>query len=266
MIKDINLGQFYPTSSLLHNLDPRTKILGLFGFMMSLFIINQGWGYAAVTGFALAMVALSRVPIAMVVRSLRPILLILVFTVLAHLFFTTGRVWVEWGPLQITYEGAQLALFMLVRLVLLVVVASLLTYTTTPLDLTDGLETLLRPLNRLGVPAHELAMMVVIAIRFVPTLLEEADKIMKAQMARAARFDQGGLLTRAKSLVPLLVPLFVSTFRRADDLAIAMEARCYRGGQGRTRMRQLAMAACDYWALGIMAAWVVTVGVISVFY
>ncbi|MHB8171499.1 MAG: energy-coupling factor transporter transmembrane component T family protein [Thermincolia bacterium] len=266
MIKDITLGQYYPISSPLHNLDPRTKIVGLFLYMTSLFMIKPGWGYMVATVLVLALVFLSKVPIAMVLRSLRPIVIILGFSALAHLFFTTGRVWLEWGPLQITYEGAQLALYMLVRLVLLVMVASLLTYTTTPLDLTDGLETLMGPLAKVGIPAHELAMMVVIAIRFVPTLLDEADKIMKAQMARGARFDKGGLVTRVKSLVPLLVPLFVSSFRRADDLAIAMEARCYRGGQGRTRMKVLVMVARDYWALGLMAAWVITIGCIRIFW
>jgi len=256
MLKDFTLGQYYVTTSPIHGLDSRTKLIGLLLYTIALFFINNLLGYLIAATLAIILILLSKVPVILLLRSIRPIMIILIFTAVVHLFFTSGQVRVAWGPLKVTDEGLILAFFTTIRLAILVIVASLLTYTTTPLDLSDGLEVLLRPLARLGVPAHELAMMVAIAIRFVPTMVDEADKIMKAQMARGARFGHGGIYRGAKNMIPLLIPLLVSAFRRADDLAIAMEARCYRGGQGRTRMKEPVMAPRDYLALGIMALWV----------
>lgn len=245
-IGEIALGQYVPGNSFLHRLDPRTKIGLVTGFIVLMFVVETWWGYGVGAGMvALGLVA-GRLSPRWVLRGLRPIVVLIAISAVLNAFWTEGRTLWQWGPLRLTAEGVERAGMMGLRLVLLVAGASLLTLTTSPIDLTDAIERLLTPLRRVGVPAHELAMMMSIALRFVPTLAEEAERIMKAQMARGAAFDRGSLWARARALVPLLVPLFVSAFRRADDLALAMEARCYRGGEGRTRLRQLRMRRRDW--------------------
>ncbi|MCL5677388.1 MAG: energy-coupling factor transporter transmembrane protein EcfT [Firmicutes bacterium] len=253
MLKDITLGQYVPGTSPVHRLDPRTKILGVTAFVVLLFLAHGLMGYLVVTAFSVLVVALSSIPISYLLRGLRPLLFLLVLTMVLQVFLTPGTPIWHWGPLVATREGLTQGIFLSYRLVLLVFVTSLLTLTTSPIALTDGLERLLQPFKRLGLPAHELAMMMTIALRFIPTLLEEADKIMKAQMARGADFESGNPLQRARGLVPLLVPLFVGAFRRADELAMAMEARCYRGGEGRTRLKQLRFTGVDAGALVLVA-------------
>jgi len=248
MSAGVLIGQYYPTRSFVHLMDPRAKIAIAIVFMVFLFVGNNFYAFAVMGVFAFLSVLLSKVPGKMVLRGLRPIVFIMLFTMALHLFLTPGPVWFEIGPLKATWSGLVQGLFIGVRLIILIMFTSLLTLTTSPIELTDGLEDIMKPFSRIGVPAHEIAMMMTIALRFIPTLLEEADRIMKAQMARGANFETGNMVQRAKSLVPLLVPLFVSAFRRADDLAMAMEARCYRGGEGRTRMRQLHFKTRDYLA------------------
>lgn len=251
MLKDITIGQYIPGDSLIHRLDPRAKILIVIIYMTALFIINNLFGYYFILLFSLNIILLSRIPIKYYLKGLKPLLLIIILTVGLHIFMTPGTVVLPLGPLAITREGIRQGVFMGTRLILLVTVTSVLTLTTTPIALTDGIEKLLNPFKKIGVPAHELAMMMTIALRFIPTLIEETDKIMKAQMARGADFESGNILRRAKALIPLLVPLFLSAFRRADDLAMAMEARCYRGGENRTRMKQLIYTSMDTAALFI---------------
>jgi energy-coupling factor transport system permease protein len=250
MLKDITIGQYVPGESSIHNMDPRTKIISVVLFMAGLFMANTFHGYILVTLFTIAIIILSQVPPLMLVKGIRPLWIILLLTLGLHIFMTEGHLIWQWGFLKITYEGLRQGIFMALRLVYLVTITSLLTLTTTPILLTDGIENVLKALF---IPvAHELAMMMTIALRFIPTLIEETEKIMKAQMARGADFESGGLIARAKSLIPLLVPLFLSSFRRADELAMAMEARCYRGGENRTRMKQLKMKGRDYVAFMIM--------------
>ncbi|OPZ65648.1 MAG: Energy-coupling factor transporter transmembrane protein EcfT [Firmicutes bacterium ADurb.Bin506] len=248
------VGQYIPGDSLLHRLDPRTKIMLSLAIVVALFSVHSQWSYMMIGVLVLVAVAASRVPFKMVVRGLRPIVFILLLTFMLHLFMDPGEeLFVVWR-LRATREGLALGLTTAARLILLIMATSLVTLTTSPIVFTDGLEKLLNPFRVIGLPAHELAMMMTIALRFIPTLLEETDKIMKAQMARGADFDSGGLITRAKAMIPILVPLFVSAFRRADELAVAMEARCYRGGAGRTRMRQLRLGALDaIAAVGVVA-------------
>jgi energy-coupling factor transport system permease protein len=252
----VTIGQYVPRESPIHRLDPRTKIAGVTAFMVVIFVARDFVGYGLLTLFLLGVILLARIPLGFVLRGLRPIIFLLVLTVVLNMFFSGvdgGTVVFRIWRLAATREGIIRALFIAARLILLVGVTSLLTFTTSPVELTDGIERLLRPFRRIGVPAHELAMMMTIALRFIPTLLEETEKIMKAQMARGAVFDRGGVLRRARALIPVLVPLFVSAFRRADELALAMEARCYRGGEKRTRMRELRFAPRDAAALGITA-------------
>lgn len=252
MLKDITLGQYYPKDSPIHRLDPRTKLVITFMFIVIIFFVRYYTGYLYVLAFLVLAVALSRIPVKYVLKGLKPLLFIIVLTFLINLFFTGGgTVLVKWWRLEITREGLRQAIFMALRLIFLVSGTSLLTLTTSPIALTDGIELLLKPLRVIRFPAHELAMMMTIALRFIPTLLEETDKIMKAQTARGADFESGNLVQRAKALVPLLVPLFISAFRRADELAMAMEARCYRGGENRTRMKVLKVESRDYAAYGI---------------
>lgn len=249
MLKDITIGQYIPKDSVIHALDPRTKILLTLIYIIVLFLIHNVFGYTLIGIFSIAVILLSRIPAKYVIKGLKPLLWIILFTFLLHIFMTKGEVVASLGPLKIYREGIRQGIFMALRILYLVLTTSLLTLTTSPIALTDGIERLLNPFRRIGVPAHELAMMMTIALRFIPTLLEETDKIMKAQMARGADFETGNIIQRAKSLVPLLVPLFVSAFRRADDLALAMEARCYRGGEKRTRMKQLRIHTRDYIAM-----------------
>lgn len=239
MIRDITLGQYYPGESWVHKLDPRTKIIGTFVYLIALFLVKDFIGFLlALAGLGLV-ISLSKVPLNFILKGLKPVFIIILFTFVINMFMTRGETLVSWGFLEITREGLYNAFFMGVRLVLLIIGSSLLTLTTKPIKLTDGIESLLGPLKKIGVPAHELAMMMTIALRFIPTLLEETDKIMKAQMARGADFESGNIFTRAKSLIPLLIPLFISAFRIAQDLAMAMEARCYSGGENRTRMTSM---------------------------
>jgi len=252
MLKDITLGQYYPGDSVIHRADPRIKILLTILFMIELFMIQTYLGFLMFTLFTFMIIVVSGIPISFTLKGLKPVLLIVVFAVIINIFSTPGRSLYQLGPLNITLEGVLLSGKMALRLVLLIVGASILTLTTTPILLTDGLEKLLSPFKRVGLPAHEIAMMMTIALRFIPTLLDETDKIMKAQSARGADFDTGNLLDKAKSFIPVLVPLFVSAFRRADELAMAMEARCYRGSEGRTRMKQLKLGIPDLQISAVM--------------
>lgn len=259
MIRDITLGQYFPGDSWVHKLDPRVKIMATLLFIVELFIVDNfiGFGIAAVA--VAGVVIVSKVPIGYILRGLKPILIILIFTFMLNIFMVDGRILWQWKFLKITAEGVELAVFMAIRLILLLMGSSLLTLCTRPLALTDGIERLLSPFKRIGLPAHDIAMMMTIALRFIPTLLEEADKIMKAQQARGADFETGNLIKRAKSLVPILVPLFVSAFRIAHDLAMAMEARCYRGGDNRTRMHPMVLKSRDYVAIAGLIAFAVII-------
>ncbi|MGL5614862.1 MAG: energy-coupling factor transporter transmembrane component T family protein [Sarcina sp.] len=263
MIKDITIGQYIPGKSYVHKLDPRTKILITLLFVIDLFVINKFYGYIFIILFLGAAVLLSKVPVKYLYNGLKPIFILIIITAIFNVFMIKGGtlLW-EWKFLHIYSQGIRTAVFMILRLVFLIMGTSLLTLTTSPIELTDGIENLLGPLKKIGFPAHELAMMMTIALRFIPTLIDETDKIMKAQKARGADFESGNLIQKAKSLVPLLVPLFISSFRRADELAMAMEARCYRGGTGRTRMKQLKYTGKDtvaYMVLILLIA--VTVGI-----
>ncbi|GAA0716190.1 energy-coupling factor transporter transmembrane protein EcfT [Clostridium malenominatum] len=250
MIKDITLGQYIPGESFIHKLDPRTKILISLIFIINLFIVNNFKGYIFILLFTLSSIAISKIPFKFIYKGLKPIFALIIITALLNVFMTSGGNEIfKWKFITIYEEGLKLAGFMIIRLILLIIGTSLLTLTTSPIELTDGIEKLLNPLKKIGVPAHELAMMMTIALRFIPTLMDETDKIMKAQMARGADFESGNILQRAKSLIPLLVPLFISSFRRADELAMAMEARCYKGGEGRTRMKQLKLTFRDLIAI-----------------
>ncbi len=252
MLKDITIGQYFPGETIIHKLDPRVKIILTFVFIISLFFINKFYPYIFIFIFVLVTTKLSKVPFKYIFKGIKPLMFIIIITFLINMFMTKGEILWEIGPLDVTKEGLIQAVFMALRLIFLIMGTTLLTLTTSPISLTDGIEKLLSPLKKIGVPAHELAMMMTIALRFIPTLLEETDKIMKAQMARGADFESGNVLKRAKSLVPLLVPLFVNAFRRADELAMAMEARCYRGGEHRTRLNEIKLKRRDFVALIIM--------------
>ncbi len=259
MLRDITIGQYYNTDSLLHRLDPRVKLLGTLVFLISLFLKRSIPAYLFITVVLITMIRLSSVPFSFMVKGLKMIWILLLLTVPMNLFLTQGEVLVSWKIFSITREGIETAVFTVVRLVYLIIGSSLMTLTTTPNQLTDGLEKGLGFLKKLKVPIHEIAMMMSIALRFIPILMEETDKIMKAQMARGADFESGKLWKRIKSLVPLLVPLFVSAFRRANDLAMAMEARCYRGGEGRTKMKPLKYEKRDRAAYLLMFLYLVVV-------
>ncbi|MEA5096392.1 MAG: energy-coupling factor transporter transmembrane component T [Sedimentibacter saalensis] len=259
MFKNLTIGQHYPVESPVHNLDPRVKIIITLAFLVSLFLIDSFSTYLIVVVFLTAAITISKVPVKFVIKGLRPILMIIIITFVINLLMTPGRIIFQAGFIKITEEGLKQAGFMAIRLTLLIMGTSLLTLTTSPIILTDGIESLLKPFKRLGLPAHELAMMMTIALRFIPTLMEETEKIMKAQKSRGADFESGNIMSRAKNLVPLLVPLFISAFRRADELAMAMEARCYRGGENRTRMRQLKISKGDYAASFIFIVYFATV-------
>ncbi len=249
--RSLVIGQYVPLDSPIHHLDPRVKIIFVGVSIIDLFIL-QDWFSFLWWGIALIfLVSLSHLSFSYLLRSLRPLLFLLLLTMVLHLFFTPGEYIWEYGFLHISREGISKGLLIVVRLCLLILVTSLLTLTTSPVELTDGMEYLLSPFKRWGFPAHELAMMMTIALRFIPTLLEEADRILKAQMARGMNLDSGGIIQRAKNLIPLLVPLFVNSFKRADELAIAMESRCYRGGKGRTRLRVLELTSSDYYFLAL---------------
>lgn len=259
MLKDITIGQYLPGDSFVHKLDPRTKIIIAILFIVSLFIINKFIGYILVLAFLSAIIINSKVPLSFIFKGLKPIIILILLTGLLNMFMTTGTpetLVFKLGFLKVYKEGLRLAGFMALRLVFLIVGTSLLTLTTSPIELTDGIERLLRPIGK--TLAHELAMMMTIALRFIPTLTEETDKIMKAQKARGADFESGNIIQKAKSLVPLLVPLFISSFRRADELAMAMESRCYRGGEGRTRLKELKFSPNDFIAFAIFGVLLVS--------
>ena len=260
MMKNSNMGQYYPVDSWVHRLDPRTKILLTVAMIVAVFLVKSMVGYGLILGFMYFVSKLSNIPFKMLIKGVKPLRFILILTFLLNLFFNNGTTMlVEWGFLKISYEGVSQAVHYSLRLVFLVLGTSLMTLTTSPIALSDGIEMLLSPLKKLHFPAHELAMMMSIALRFIPTLMEEADKIMKAQMARGADFESGNLLARAKAMVPLLVPLFVSAFRRAGDLAMAMESRCYHGGENRTRLRVLKITRNDWYAALGMAVLILLV-------
>lgn len=264
MIRDITIGQYYSSDSKLHRLDPRVKIVCTLLYLISLFLFQSVWGYAVATIFLVAVIRISKVPFQFIVKGLKPIIMLLLITLLFNLFLTkTGNVLVRFWILQITDQGLRTAVYMAIRLIYLIIGSSLMTFTTTPNELTDGIESLLKPLNKIQVPVHEIAMMMSIALRFIPILLEETDKIMKAQIARGADLESGNMIQKAKSMIPILVPLFVSAFRRANDLAMAMEARCYRGGDGRTKMKPLVYKNKDYIAYTMMIVYMVTVVMIG---
>ena len=250
MLKDITLGQFYPGDTLVHKLDPRTKLVLTMIYIVALFTAALYVGYFLVLLFLVCAISLSRIKIKTILSGLKPLVIIVLITGILNLFYTRGEhLLVHFWRISIYWEGVETAVFMALRIMLLITGTLLLTYTTSPLQLTDGLESLLSPLKKLRLPVHELAMMMSIALRFIPTLIEETDKIMSAQRARGADFESGGLIAKAKAMLPLLIPLFVSAFRRADELATAMESRCYHGGEGRTRMKQLNMERRDWIAL-----------------
>ena len=245
MLTDIMLGQYFPGNSFVHKLDPRSKIVLTLTFITSIFLATNYIAYLTVGLFMCLSVLVSGIPVKIVLRSIKPLWIILLLTAGIHLFMTPGTTLVAWGPLSITDEGVKQGVQMSARLIYLILISSLLTFTTSPIALTDAIERLLSPLKRVKLPVHELAMMMTIALRFVPTLLEETDRIMKAQMARGADFTSGNIIKRGQNMVPILVPLFISAFRRADELATAMEARCYRGGENRTRMKELRLGLRD---------------------
>ena len=256
MLRDITLGQYYQTDSIIHKLDPRVKLVATILFIVSLFIVDNFIGYIIAALFLVCAVKLSKVPFRFMVKGMKSIVFLLIIAVVFNLFLTPGEAVVSFWKLTITKEGIRIAAMMAIRLIFLIIGSSLMTLTTTPNNLTDGMEKLMSPLKVLHVPVHEVAMMMSIALRFIPILLEETDKIMKAQIARGADFESGNLIKKAKSLVPLLVPLFISAFRRANDLAMAMEARCYRGGENRTKMKPLIYYKRDGIAYLVMLGYV----------
>lgn len=257
MLRDITLGQYYQTESVIHRLDPRVKLAGTVIFIISLFCFHHVWGYLCAALFLFAVVKLSKVPFKFMIKGMRSILFLLLITVVFNLFLTPGETVLTIWKLHITKEGIRIAVFMVIRLTMLIIGSSLMTLTTTPNNLTDGMEKAMRPLRLFRLPVHEIAMIMSIALRFIPILMEETDKIMKAQIARGADFESGNIFKKAKAMVPLLVPLFISAFRRANDLAMAMEARCYRGGEGRTKMKPLIYKKRDVAAYLLLFAFLV---------
>ncbi len=251
MLKDITLGQYFPGNTFIHRLDPRTKLIMSLVYIVLLFVAKDYFSYGLLFAFLALIIAVSKVRLKIILKGMKPILVLVVLTALINLFYTPGNTVASFLVLKITDAGLKNAFLMVIRIMMLIAGTFLLTYTTSPIDLTDGLEKLLNPLKRIKVPVHELSMMMSIALRFIPTLIEETDKIMSAQKARGADFETGNIIQRAKALLPLLVPLFVSAFRRADELAVAMESRCYHGGQGRTKMKQLIMRPRDYLTLAL---------------
>ena len=266
MLKDITLGQFFPGKSPIHRMDPRTKLILTVVYIVALFLANNWLSYLVMMVFLVSCIKISAIPPKAIVRGMKPLVFILIFTAILNLFYTDGGiVLVRLGSLAITTEGLKRAFFMIWRILMLISGTFLLTYTTSPISLTDGLESLMNPLKKLHVPVHELAMMMSIALRFIPTLIEETDKIMNAQKARGADFENGSIIDRAKALVPVLVPLFISAFRRADELATAMECRCYQGGEGRTKMKLLRFSRVDIQAFGIYTCLVAAVITLAAF-
>lgn len=266
MLKDITLGQFFPGESIVHKLDPRTKLVLTLVYIVALFTAKGYYSYGLMLVVLVASILSSKIRIKTILRSIKPLVVIILFTFILNMLFYGGtHTLIEFWIIRITLEGVIMAVTMIVRLIMLILGTFLLTYTTSPIALTDGLEHLMNPLKKIRVPVHELAMMMSIALRFIPTLIEETDKIISAQKARGADFDSGNLIRRAKAMLPILVPLFISAFRRADELAVAMESRCYHGGEGRTRMKQLKMKGRDVSALILSAAVLAAVIIMNIF-
>lgn len=252
MLKEITIGQFFPGDSFIHKMDPRMKIIATLLYIVLLFVASHPLSILVGVVLLLILYGVSHIPFRMMRKSLKPVVPVILFTSILNIFFVTGEVLVSFGFIEITKEGVVLAVLMSIRILCLIAGSSLLTYTTSPIELTDAIERLMNPLKKIKVPVHELSMMMTIALRFIPTLIEETDKIMSAQKARGADLESGGLMQRARALIPILIPLFVSSFRRADELAMAMECRCYRGGEGRTRMKQLTLSFRDWVAFAVM--------------
>ena len=266
MLSDITLGQFFPGKSPVHKLDARVKLILTIAYIVALFLVSNYFGYLVIVGLIGLVLVLSKIPFSMLLKSLKPLIFIIAFTAVLNLFYGAGEhVLFEYGFLRITEEGIRNAIMMSLRIIFLIAGTSLLTYTTSPIMLTDAIERLLSPLKKIHLPVHELAMMMTIALRFIPTLVEETGKIMSAQKARGADFESGSLVSRVKALVPILVPLFVSAFRRADELATAMECRCYHGGENRTRMKQLTIAGRDFAACGVFALCIALIALCNVY-
>ena len=264
MLKDITLGQYFPGNSIIHRLDPRTKLIMLVVYIVALFMASSWVSYLVMFAFLATVIKISTIPVKSIVKGMKPLVMILIFTGVLNLFFTQeGEVLVKFWIITITTGGLSRAVMMMARILMLITCTFLLTYTTSPIALTDGLEALMNPLKKIKVPVHELSMMMCIALRFIPTLIEETDKIMSAQKARGADFENGSLMDRAKALVPILVPLFISAFRRADELATAMECRCYQGGEGRTKMKLLRYHREDFVSFGIGILLVASVVLLS---
>lgn len=260
-MKNVALGQYFPGSSLMHRLDPRVKLLLTIAIIVLIFFVHTYWGYLAVLAMLMLAVACSRISVKFVLKGIKPMWFVILLTFVMNIFFLTGeKVLWQWGAVKIYQEGIEKAIELAIRLILLVMCSTILTLTTSPKEITDALESLLRPLKAVHFPVHEMALMMSIALRFIPTLMEETDRIMKAQTARGASFDSGGLMEKAKGMIPILVPLFVSAFKRADELALAMEARCYHGGDNRTRMKVFHVQLRDYLALLLFAALCVFIG------
>ena len=266
MFRDLTLGQYYPAESVIHRLDPRVKLLSTLLYLISIFVADSIPCFVLLTGFMIFFIALCHVPFSFMVRGLRGIMVLVIIAAVCNLFMTPGRVLWQWGILKITYLGLQNAVIMTVRMFYLIIGTSVMTLTTTPNQLTDGLETGLKPLEKIHVPVHEIAMMMSIALRFIPILVEETNIIMKAQMARGANFETGSFIKRAKAMIPILVPLFVSAFRRANDLALAMEARCYHGGDGRTKLKPLSYQKRDYQAYVIVWLYLVAMIILKILF
>ena len=266
MLKDITLGQYFPGNSIIHRLDPRTKLIMLVVYIVALFMASGWLSYGLMFAFLAFVIKVSAIPVKSIVKGMKPLVMILIFTGVLNLFFTQeGEVLVDFWIITITSGGLSRAVMMVARILMLITCTFLLTYTTSPIALTDGLEVLMNPLKKIKVPVHELSMMMCIALRFIPTLIEETDKIMCAQKARGADFENGTLIERAKALIPILVPLFISAFRRADELATAMECRCYQGGEGRTKMKLLRYHREDFVSFGIGALMVASVVILGNF-
>ena len=264
MLKDITLGQYFPGQSVIHRLDPRTKLIMLVVYIVALFLAESWVSYGLMLVFLVTVIWLSTIPLKSILRGMKPLVMILIFTGVLNLFFTQeGEVIFHFWILTVTTGGLTRAVMMMSRILMLITGTFLLTYTTSPIALTDGLESLMKPLKKIGIPVHELSMMMCIALRFIPTLIEETDKIMCAQKARGADFETGSLMDRAKALIPILVPLFISAFRRADELATAMECRCYQGGEGRTKMKLLRYHREDFLAYGVGAVLLIAVIVLK---
>ncbi len=265
MLRDITIGQYYPVKSAVHSLDARVKILAVLAYIITLFFVDSFIGYAVVTVILGTTIAVSKVPFKFMVKGIKGIFVILIFTAIINVFSTQGEnVLFKLGVFTATMEGVILAIKMIIRLILLIVGSSMLTLTTSPIELTDGIEYILKPFKKIGLPSHEIAMMMTIALRFIPTLLDETDKIMKAQQARGADFETGNIIQRAKSLIPILVPLFVSAFRRAEELAMAMEARCYHGDSNRTRMNEMKLKSIDYLAFVLVILYIILIIVLRI--